>query len=193
MPRRMFSSVRASRCARSSLSSSASSLRPRKMPRRRDTKMRSDSISGSFGASEQAGHERGHALPAFGLGQKLFSTAARERVELGFSIVVGDAPLRGDPAALLEAQQRRVKRALVEFEQVGGNLLNAHGNAVTVQGAEGLEGLEDDQIEGPLKDFPARLRHRDSPLDGLQEATLAPVDCQQDAFPYRRSGGGSVS
>jgi hypothetical protein len=30
-----------------------------------------------------------------------------------------------------------------------------------------------------LQHFAARLRHRHSPFDVQQEATLAPVDCQQ--------------
>ena len=39
-------------------------------------------------------------------------------VELGFAVVVGHAPLGGDPALLLEPVQRRIERALVDAQDV---------------------------------------------------------------------------
>jgi hypothetical protein len=62
-----------------------------------------------------------------------------------------------------------------------------------MQRAEGIQSLQHNQVKRSLQHFAARLRHRDSPFDGLQEATLAPVDCQQVVFLYRRSDGEIVS
>src|SRR5277367_3268793 len=98
-------------------------------------------ISGPFGSSKQPRHECRHALPTFRLRQKLLTSAARERVILRLAVVVRDAPLRGDPPALFEPQQSGIKRALIKFEQIGGNLLNAQGDAVAVQRAESIESL----------------------------------------------------
>src|SRR5689334_19906236 len=158
---------------------SASKVRRRKSPAKRETKTRNLNMSRSFGAAQQARHERCHALPAFRLRQKLFAAAPCQRVVLRPSVVVGDSPFRGDPAALFEAQESRIKRALVELQKVGGHLLNAYGNAVAMQRPEGFESLQHDQIQGALQHFAARLRHCGSPFDNLQEASLAPVDCQQ--------------
>src|SRR4029077_19143964 len=119
--------------------------------------MRSHSMSGSFGAYEQARHERGHALPAFCLRQKLFAPAASQRVILGLAIVVGDAPFRRDPTALFEPQKGRIERALVELEKIRGNLLNDHGGLEPVQRTQSFEGLEHYQIERALQHFAARL------------------------------------
>ena len=51
---------------------------------------------------------------------------------------------------MLESIERRVQRALLDFQSAGGNLLNAQQNAVTVQGTE-RDGLEDEQIERALQ------------------------------------------
>src|SRR5579859_3605839 len=99
----MFSAVSASRWACNSASRSASKVRRRKSPAKRETKMRSLNMSRSFGAAQQARHERGHPLPAFRFRQKLFAAAPCQRVVLGPAIVVGDSPFRRDPATLFEA------------------------------------------------------------------------------------------
>src|SRR5260370_39305910 len=132
IPRRMFSSVRDSRCARSSASSSLSRCCLRKSPRKRAPKMRNRSISGSFRTAEKARHQRGHALPTLGFFEQLFAPGPRQRVELRLAVVFGSAPFGSDPAALLQPQQGGIECALVQLQQVLGNLLDALGNAIAV-------------------------------------------------------------
>ena len=50
---------------------------------------------------------------------------ARQRVELGAAVVVGGAPLGLDPAAPLEAVQRRIERALLHAQGVARDQLDA--------------------------------------------------------------------
>src|SRR5205807_4888953 len=68
------------------------------------------------------------------------------------TIVVGQPPLRGDVALLLQLQQCRVERAVVHREELAARLLDAARDAVSVQRAEGFERFEDHQGEGALPD-----------------------------------------
>src|ERR1700720_2267541 len=153
MPLRMFSSVSISRCARSSASRSPSSCRLRNRPRIRAPKIRSRPISGSFRTAEKPGHKRCHTLPTLGLCKQLFAPSASERVILRLAVIFGSAPFGRDPAALLEPQQGWIERALVQLEQILGNLLNPLSDAVAVQRAHGMKGLQNNQIERALQDF----------------------------------------
>src|SRR5262249_25267715 len=69
---------------------------------------------------------------------------------LGLPVVVGDVPLGLDPAAALEAMQRRVQRALLHLERVVGNLLDAFGNRPAVLRLE-RDGFQDQEIERALR------------------------------------------
>src|SRR5512135_2892359 len=76
-------------------------------------------------------HHAGEALPVAGVGSQLAAAGAGDRVELGLAVVIGGAPVRFDPSALLETNERRVDRALVEQDFVAADLLNTAGDAVT--------------------------------------------------------------
>src|SRR5713226_314141 len=180
MPRRMFSPARSCKCERSSASRFSSPCRLRKKPSRREPAMRKRLISRSF-RTQQTRDNSGHALPAFRFGGELFPAGARQRVILRFAIVVRDAPLRGDPAALLQPQQRRIQRALIQLQQVLGNLLDALRDAVAVQRSQGIERLQNDQVQGSLENLASRRGHRAAPLDKQQEASRLPVERQQEA------------
>src|SRR3977135_1548907 len=121
--------------------------------------MRNQSISGSFRTTEKARHERGHAPPTLGLCKQLFAPGTRERVELGLAVIFRSPPFRRNPAALLEPQQSGIERALIQLEQILADLLEALGDAVAVQRAHGLEGLQNDKVERALQNFPARRSH----------------------------------
>ncbi len=72
-------------------------------------------------------------------------------VVLRLAIVVGGAPLGGDPATLLQAHKRGVNGPLVEQDLVAADLLNAARDAVAMLRADGGEGFEDHDVEGSLE------------------------------------------
>ena len=80
-------------------------------------------------------------MPVGGVFRPLLPAGAGDGVVLGFAIVVGGAPFGGDPAALLEADERGVDGALVEEDFVAAGLFDAAGYAVAVQGAHGRRGF----------------------------------------------------
>src|ERR1700739_33393 len=73
-----------------------------------------------------------------------------ELVELGAAIVVGGAPLGADVTLLLQLEQRRIQRAVVELEQVATGLLDAPGEAVAMLGAHGFERFQNHQGQRAL-------------------------------------------
>jgi hypothetical protein len=101
---------------------------------------------------ENARHEGGHAVPVVGFGAELTAAGGGEAVELGLAFVVGLPPLRGDEALMLQAEERGVKRALLDGELIAGDLLDAQENAVAVERAEG-DRLQDEHVEGPLHEI----------------------------------------
>src|SRR5438477_12971302 len=159
MPRRMFSSVSISKCVWSSVSSSPSRCRLRKRPRKRAPKITSHSTSGSFRATEKACHERGHALPTPSFCEQLLASRARQRVKLRLAVILRSAPFGSNPAALLEPQQGRIERALVELEQVFRNLLDTLGDTIAVQRAYGVKGLQNNEVERALQNLSAGRSH----------------------------------
>ena len=85
---------------------------------------------------------------------------ARELVEPGAAVVVGDAPPRADPAALLQAEQRRVERALVELEQPFRDPIDSLREPESVLRPHRFERAEDHQVERALEDVGARVLFR---------------------------------
>ena len=75
---------------------------------------------------------------------------AREPVVLRPAAQLRDGPLGFDPALVLEAMERRVERALVDLQDVLGDLLDALRDRPAVQRA-GLQRPEDEQVEGARK------------------------------------------
>lgn len=104
---------------------------------------------------EDAVHEGGEAAPVGDVAVELGASGDGDGVELGLALVVGDAPLGGDPTALLEADEGGVDGALVEEDFVAGNLLDAACDAVAMEGSKGGEGLEDHEVQGALEEFEA--------------------------------------
>ena len=87
---------------------------------------------------EESREDRGRALPVARFLVELFPARPGEPVELRLAVVVGDAPLRGDVALLLELEQGRVEGAVVERQVVRAGLLDAPRDAVAVQRAQRL-------------------------------------------------------
>src|SRR5947209_19842049 len=74
-------------------------------------------------------------VPARLLLLELAPARLRERVELGAAARLVHLPLRGDPALLLDAVERRVDRSLLDFEHLARHLPDALDDAVAVQRA----------------------------------------------------------
>ena len=108
----------------------------------------------SFGGhGEDAAHDHREAMPVGGVFGPLLAAALGNGVVLRLAVVVGGAPFGGDPAALLEADERGVDGALVEEDFVAADLFDAARDAVAVQLAHGGEGLQDHEVEGALEEI----------------------------------------
>src|SRR5262249_6129124 len=74
------------------------------------------------------------------------SAGRGEVVVLGAAAQLRDLPLGLDPAPVLETMEGRIERALVDLQDVLGNLLDALGDGPAVLGIL-LQRAEDQQIE----------------------------------------------
>jgi hypothetical protein len=93
----------------------------------------------------------GEAIPGgFFLGE-LAAAFGGEAVEAGFAAVFRVAPFGGEPAALFEAMERWIERALLDDENFFGDLAYPLRDAVAVDGTEGND-LEDEHVEGALQE-----------------------------------------
>jgi hypothetical protein len=107
----------------------------------------------SLGIRQESAEDRGRALPFTSFLFDPSSSRAREAIVLCFPVVVGDAPLGGDVALLLELEERRVERAVIDCDRLTADLLDAAGDAVPVLRPHGLEGFQDHQGERALADI----------------------------------------
>lgn len=126
-------------------------------------------MSAPFGDAEDAAHHVGDAAPVFRFSLKLFTAGPGDGVEASSAIVFGGAPLGGDPSFVKESNQRGVDRALIDLERFLADLLDAAGDAVTVERAHGGEGFENHEVESALENFGSRTGWHDV------RGTLAPV------------------
>jgi hypothetical protein len=60
---------------------------------------------------------------------------------------------------LFQLEERRIQRALVERELVPADLFDSPGDPIPVQRSLGLQGLDDEQAEGPVEDVALVRRH----------------------------------
>ena len=91
----------------------------------------------------------GQAIPTGGFGFEGFAAFAGEAVELGFAAGVGRFPVGGEEAAIFEAVEGGVEGAFGGLDYAAGDLFEALGDGVAVDGAEG-DDFEDEEIEGAL-------------------------------------------
>src|SRR5919106_1369051 len=87
-----------------------------------------------------------HALPFPRFDRELAAAGSREVVILGAAAQLRDLPLGLDPALVLETMEGRIKRSLIDLQDVLGHLLDALGDGPAVQGIL-LQGAQDQQIE----------------------------------------------
>jgi hypothetical protein len=91
-------------------------------------------------------------LPATCLPEELFSPSGGELIKAGLAIVLGRAPFRTDPTAILQPVQGGVKRTVLNLQDFVGAVLDNVGNGVTVGWAE-KQCLQDQQIERALQEI----------------------------------------
>jgi len=73
-------------------------------------------------------------FPVARLGLELFAPAASETVEARLAVILGGAPRRRDRALLLQLQEDRIERSLVDEKLVSADLLNPPRDSIAVQG-----------------------------------------------------------
>src|ERR1039457_5934298 len=77
------------------------------------------------GGAKEPLHQGHGALPILRFARDLLSPRARQLVEFGLAIGIAGTPARFDPAALFQAQERRIERPLVEIQRAAGDRLDA--------------------------------------------------------------------
>src|SRR5207302_1361147 len=81
---------------------------------------------------ERAPDREGDALPAFRLGLQLPAPGARQLVVLRAPLVLGVAPLGGEPTLFFQAIERGKQRAGLDDERAVRDLLDAAGDPEAV-------------------------------------------------------------
>src|SRR5262249_58704762 len=107
---------------------------------------------------EEAFDDVGGARPILGFGGELLPAGAGDRVVAGAAVVLRCAPLRSDPSHLLELEQRRIERSLIQLELVAADLLDPPRDPVAVQRPEAIERLEDHQRQRAVEDIGSLAR-----------------------------------
>src|SRR5262249_5081230 len=98
------------------------------------------------GGADDARDGGGQAAPRLFLGAELVPAARGQLVVLRAAIVLRGAPAGLDPAAALEAMQRRVQRPLLNAQRLARALLDALGDGPAVLRLE-RERVQDQQIQ----------------------------------------------
>src|SRR5579872_1193730 len=102
---------------------------------------------------QQTSDDAGDALPMFGFSGELFAAGLGNGVEPRLAVVLGYAPLRGNPALIYESHEAQIDSALIDLERILPDLLNAASNAVAVLRSHGVQGFQHHEIESALKNF----------------------------------------
>src|SRR5580700_4958422 len=80
-----------------------------------------------------------------------FAAVPGDFVVLGFAVVLGQSPFRRDGAIELQAVEGGVERAFLDGQHVVGEQMDGLSDSVAMHGAA-LEGVQDEQVEGALKE-----------------------------------------
>src|SRR5688500_5871032 len=102
-------------------------------------------------------------MPDGRLVPQLRAPRARELIDLGAPVVVGDTPCRRHPALALEAMQRRVQRAFLDEQRILGGLLDPFGDRIAMLRAP-AQGLEDEQLEAAAENVEFGFGRHVAPL-----------------------------
>lgn len=91
-------------------------------------------------------------MPAAVFLPKIFTTRWRDAVILCFTVVFGRAPERSNQPLIFEPMQRRIKRAVLDLQNLLRGLLDDMRDSVSVSRAQ-QDGLENKDVERPLKEI----------------------------------------
>jgi len=94
----------------------------------------------------------GEAVPVGGFFFELEAAGGSEAVELGDAAGFGFGALALDPAFLLEAVERGIKRTLLDLQYVAGDLFDALGDGPAMLGFES-NGLKDKEVKSALNEI----------------------------------------
>src|ERR1700761_8064750 len=92
-----------------------------------------------------------HARPALLFLRQLAAAGGGESVVSGAPVVLGSAPFGLDPALLLDAVERRIKRALFHAQHFIGDVLDVTDNAEAMSFMQLSQRLKDQQVECSLE------------------------------------------
>src|SRR5437016_3390580 len=101
----------------------------------------------------------GKTLPIRYFRFQLFAALAGERVKLRFPAGRGVFPLGLQPVLLLETVKGGIEGTLRDLKKIPGNLLDALGDGVAVNGSGG-DDLKDEHVESSLEELHFFLSHR---------------------------------
>ena len=104
----------------------------------------------SFGGEHEL-DQGGHASPVLGLDLELPPAGRGQPIELRAPVVLGDLPRRTNPPAVFQPHERGVQRPLVQQQRLVRHPADALGDAVPVHRTEGVERLQNEQVEGALE------------------------------------------
>src|SRR5688572_26061092 len=108
-----------------------------------------------------------------------------QTIELGPAIVLRYAPGRFDPATLFEPMERRIERALLDLEDVVGDLPDPARYAVAVSRSPG-QCFQDHQVQRSVHQI---SRTHASPFSGLGESCgETPVRSRGNVFDGGKRG-----
>jgi hypothetical protein len=82
---------------------------------------------------------------------QLSAARCRQAVELYAPVRGGQAPLGRDPAESFDAMESGVQRALLNAQDVIGDLLDVTRDGIAVHGCAGRERLQDQKVQRALE------------------------------------------
>src|SRR5688500_7706768 len=103
-----------------------------------------------LGGAEGAVHGADDLVPPRRLFGELRAARRRQPVVARAAVVLRRPPEGGDPAAILEAMERRVERSVLDLQHVFGSLRDGVSDGVAVRRPD-RQRLEDEEIERTLK------------------------------------------
>src|SRR5690348_9665987 len=127
------------------------------------------------GVAEHAVDGARRSLPIGNLGLELPSSLSRDGVVPRAAIVFRRAPLGANPTASQHSLQGGVERALIDVEDVVGDLAESERETPPVHRLSGEE-LEGQHLEGPLEHLGALVWSSvgsHAPLDGQKEKMVS--------------------
>src|SRR4051812_7438945 len=112
-----------------------------------------------FRHGENVHHHIAQPPPVMNVGLPLLLSRLRNAVISGPPVILRGAPGCGDPSSLLQPNQRRIDRSLVQQHSVPTHLLDPARDSVTVHPSHRSERLQHHQVERALQQLELVLLH----------------------------------